>query len=489
MESRSIIRVLVRNVTLLAILSRMTPLTVSFSTLPLPPTQLANLEALGYTAMTPIQADSLPLLLASKDVIAQAKTGSGKTAAFGIALLNSLNQRLFATQALVLCPTRELADQVTKELRRLARFADNIKIVTLCGGMPTGPQLAALENGVHVVVGTPGRVLKHLQKESLQLDKLNTLVLDEADRMLDMGFHDSIVEVIHFVPPKRQTLLFSATYSDEIRKLSRSFQKNPAEVTVESVHAETQIEQHFFEIEKGARAEAVVALLNHYLYQAEEPESAVLFCNTKIACDEIAAYLREHGFHALALHGDLEQRERDQVLVQFANRSCPVLVATDVAARGLDIKDLAVVINVELSHDPEVHIHRIGRTGRAGQTGLALSLCSPNEVHRANAIEDYQQQKLQWSALPQTPAPAKMPLPKMMTINISGGRKDKLRPGDILGALTGDAGFAGSQIGKIAIFELQSFVAVDYAIAQEAVQRLRDGKIKGRAFKVRAVSG
>lgn len=459
--------------------------TTSFSSLPLPPAQLANLDALEYTIMTPIQAESLPHLLAGSDVIAQAKTGSGKTAAFGIALLNSLNQRLFATQALVLCPTRELADQVTKELRRLARFADNIKIVTLCGGMPMGPQLAALEHGVHVVVGTPGRVLKHLEKETLLLDKLNTLVLDEADRMLDMGFHDSIIEVVNFVPPKRQTLLFSATYSDEIRKLSRSFQKNPVEVTVESVHAETQIEQHFFEIERGQRAQAVVALLHHYLYQAAEPESAVLFCNTKIECDQIAGYLREQGFHALALHGDLEQRERDQVLVQFSNRSCPLLVATDVAARGLDIKDLAAVINVELSHDPEVHIHRIGRTGRAGQTGLALSLCTPNEVHRANAIEDYQQQKLQWSALPTTAAPAAMPLPKMVTINISGGRKDKLRPGDILGALTGDAGFAGMQIGKIAIFDMQAFVAVDHAIAREAVQKLQSGKIKGRTFKVR----
>ena len=250
-------------------------MTAAFSTLSLPPAQQANLEALGYTAMTPVQAESLPHLLAGSDVIAQAKTGSGKTAAFGIALLNKLNQRLFATQALVLCPTRELADQVTKELRRLARFEDNIKIVTLCGGMPLGPQIGALEHGAHVVVGTPGRVLKHLQKESLLLDKLNTLVLDEADRMLDMGFHDSIVDVVNFVPAKRQTLLFSATYSDEIRKLSRSFQKNPVEVTVESVHAESQIEQHFFEIERGQRAQAVMALLNHYLYQAAEPESAV----------------------------------------------------------------------------------------------------------------------------------------------------------------------------------------------------------------------
>ncbi len=441
--------------------------------------------------MTPIQAQSLPHILANKDVIAQAKTGSGKTAAFGIGILDKLNQKLFAAQSLVLCPTRELADQVAKELRRLARFADNIKIITLCGGMPIGPQYAALEHGVHIVVGTPGRVLQHLKKGSLDLDKLNTLVLDEADRMLDMGFHDSIVDVLQHAPPKRQTLLFSATYPDEIRTLSKKFQREPVEITVESVHADAQIEQIFFEVEKSQRAQAVIALLQHYLYRDAQPGSAVLFCNTKIACDELTATLHAAGFHARALHGDLEQRERDQVLVQFANQSCPLLVATDVAARGLDIKDLAAVINVELAFDPEVHIHRIGRTGRAGQSGLALSLCAPNEVHRANAIEDYLQQqpgnagaKLQWRDVPPVDS-MNIPAPAMATLNINGGKKDKLRPGDILGALTGDAGFAGTQIGKIAIFDMQSFVAVERSIAEEALMRLRNGKIKGKSFKLR----
>ncbi len=471
--------------------------TSSFSVLPLSPAMLTNLTELGYDTMTPIQAQSLPHILAGKDVIAQAKTGSGKTAAFGIGLLTNLNPRSFATQTLVLCPTRELADQVAKELRRLARSMDNIKIITLCGGTPNGPQLGALEHGVHIVVGTPGRVLKHLTKGTLHLDQLNTLVLDEADRMLDMGFHDSIVEVLSFVPKKRQTLLFSATYADGIRKLSRSFQREPVEVTVESVHAEAQIEQYFFELPHGERggqrAPAVIALLQHYLYQKDDPGSAVLFCNTKIACDELTESLRLAGFHAQALHGDLEQRERDQVLVQFANQSCPLLVATDVAARGLDIKDLAAVINVELSHDAEVHIHRIGRTGRAGQSGLALSLCAPNEVYRANAIEEYfeeqlsagqQPQKLIWKALPATQPRAVKP-PKMITINIGGGRKDKLRPGDILGALTGEAGFAGTQIGKIDISDMQTYVAVENSIAEDVVVKLRNGKIKGRSFKVR----
>jgi ATP-independent RNA helicase DbpA len=453
---------------------------LAFSDLPLSAAMLDNLTELGYTQMTPIQAESLPAMLAGKDVIAQAKTGSGKTAAFGIALLNSLNQRLFATQTLVLCPTRELADQVANELRRLARFASNIKTITLCGGSPIGPQLAALEHGVHIVVGTPGRVLKHLEKGTLKLENINTLVLDEADRMLDMGFHDSIVEVVSQLPKKRQTLLFSATYSDSIRQLSRAFQRTPVEVTVESVHADTQIEQVFFEAARRTRPAAVAALLHHY-----QPASAVLFCNTKQGCEDIATALREEGFHVLALHGDLEQRERDQVLVQFSNQSCPLLVATDVAARGLDIKNLAAVINVDLSHDPEVHIHRIGRTARAGQTGLALSLCASNEMHRANAIEDYQQQAVVWQELPLVTNPITPPSPKNITLNINGGRKDKLRAGDILGALTGELGFAGSLIGKIDIFDKQSFVAVDSTIANDAVTRLSTGKIKGNNFKVR----
>ncbi|HQQ64349.1 MAG TPA: ATP-dependent RNA helicase DbpA, partial [Pseudomonadales bacterium] len=359
--------------------------------------------------------------------------------AFGIGLLTRLNQRHFAVQSLVLCPTRELADQVAKELRRLARYMDNIKIITLCGGVSTGPQLAGLEHGVHIVVGTPGRVFKHLARGSLDLAHLNTLVLDEADRMLDMGFHDAIVDIVQHVPKKRLTLLFSATYSDAIRDISENFQRNAIAVTVESLHAETHIEQVFFEVQDAARADAVANLLFHY-----RPESAVLFCNTKQQCDEITAALRQQGFHARALHGDLDQRQRDQVLVQFGNRSCPVLVATDVAARGLDIKDLAAVINVELAFDPEVHIHRIGRTGRAGQTGLALSLCTPREMQRASAVEDYQQQKLVWQSVPSRDKGAIADEPRMVTININGGRKDKLRPGDILGALTGDGGIAGT---------------------------------------------
>jgi len=453
----------------------------AFSSLPLSAAMLANLEALGYTAMTPIQAQSLPIMLKRQDLIAQAKTGSGKTAAFGIALLDPINPRYFGCQALVLCPTRELADQVAKELRRLARAADNIKILTLCGGVSIGPQIASLEHGAHVIVGTPGRVQEHLKKGTLKLDGLNTLVLDEADRMLDMGFYDAIAEIIGQTPARRQTLLFSATYPAGIKQLSATFMRDPQQVRVEALHDDTQIEQRFYEIDPQQRMTAVVRVLSAF-----RPQSCVAFCFTKQQCQELVEQLTSKGISAAALNGDLEQRDRDQVLAMFANRSLSVLVATDVAARGLDVEALDLVINVELARDPEIHVHRIGRTGRAGKQGLAVSLVAPAEAHRAQAIENLQQAPLNWQPLDALKSQSGEPLqPPMVTLCIAAGRKDKLRPGDILGALTGDAGIPGSQVGKIAIFDFQAFVAVERTVARQALKRLSDGKIKGRSLKVR----
>jgi ATP-dependent RNA helicase DbpA len=453
----------------------------AFSSLPLSAAMLANLEALGYTAMTPIQAQSLPIMLKRQDLIAQAKTGSGKTAAFGIALLDPINPRYFGCQALALCPTRELADQVAKELRRLARAADNIKILTLCGGVSIGPQIASLEHGAHVIVGTPGRVQEHLKKGTLKLDGLNTLVLDEADRMLDMGFYDAIAEIIGQTPARRQTLLFSATYPAGIKQLSATFMRDPQQVRVEALHDDTQIEQRFYEIDPQQRMTAVVRVLSAF-----RPQSCVAFCFTKQQCQELVEQLTSKGISAAALNGDLEQRDRDQVLAMFANRSLSVLVATDVAARGLDVEALDLVINVELARDPEIHVHRIGRTGRAGKQGLAVSLVAPAEAHRAQAIENLQQAPLNWQPLDALKSQSGEPLqPPMVTLCIAAGRKDKLRPGDILGALTGDAGIPGSQVGKIAIFDFQAFVAVERTVARQALKRLNDGKIKGRSLKVR----
>jgi ATP-independent RNA helicase DbpA len=459
----------------------------SFSTLPLSQAFLANLDNLGYHTMTEIQAQSLPTILERRDLIAQAKTGSGKTAAFGIGILHKLNPTYFAIQALVLCPTRELADQVANELRRLARFADNIKVLTLCGGAPMRPQIASLEHGAHIVVGTPGRIRDHIGRNTIDLSKVQTLVLDEADRMTDMGFYDEISGIVSACPARRQTLLFSATYPDDIRNATASFLSNPAEVKVQSQHSTAQIEQRFYEVGFDQSNAAVAKLLNHY-----KPVSTLAFCNTKIHCRELADELRQQGFSALALYGELEQRERDEILVLFANQSCSVLVATDVAARGLDIQTLGAVINVDVSKDTEVHIHRIGRTGRGHEAGLALSLCAPNEKKWVKLIEEYQGAPVQWCDLeslqPAEGGPLQAP---MVTLCIMGGKKDKLRPGDLLGALTGDAALAKEHVGKINVFEFMTYVALDRRFAKQAYARLCNadgsGNIKGRSFKMRFI--
>ena len=456
----------------------------AFSTLHIKAPMLKNLASLGYNEMTPIQAHSLPLILSGKDLIAKAKTGSGKTAAFGIGLLTQLDVADLAVQALVICPTRELADQVAKELRRLARFTDNIRILTLCGGVPFGPQMAPLEHGAHVVVGTPGRLLDHLRRGSLKLNSLRTLVLDEADRMLDMGFQEDIAKLVSAAPKKKQTLLFSATYPPEIAEMSADIQHEPVEVSVDELHEEGVIEQLLFEVEKDGRIEAVARILGHY-----RPESTLIFCNTKIECQDVADELNRQGFSALSIHGDLEQRERDQVLVRFANKSVSVLVATDVAARGLDIKDLSAVINYELSRDTEIHIHRIGRTGRAGEQGLALGLMTAHENRRVQAIEAALGYAIPRGELESLAAASAKPfVPPMVTLCIDGGRKNKMRPGDIVGALTGEGGIAGSEVGRIDVFDFHSYVAIVRASADQALSCLTSNRIKGRFFKVRRFS-
>ena len=454
-----------------------------FSSLAISRAQIRNLENLGYKKMTPVQAQSLPHVLKGRDLIAQAKTGSGKTAAFGIGLLEQINPRFFGVQALVLCPTRELADQVGKELRRLARSIPNIKLVLLCGGKPFGPQKGSLEHGAHIIVGTPGRIQDHLRRETLQLGSLKTLVLDEADRMLDMGFFDVMTEIISQTPKKRQTLMFSATYPDAIRKMCRSIQNNPETVIVESTHEPAVIEQLFYEVKTHERNNTLLALFEHY-----RPANALVFCHTKKQCDQVARLLCDNRIDALAIHGDLDQLERDQVLVRFANNSCPVLVATDVAARGLDVKSLQAVINYELPRDPEIYVHRIGRTGRAGETGIALSIFTESEQWRVNAIEQYLQKPCICDVYASLDRDADFSLKApMVTLQLDAGRKNKMRPGDLLGALTGEAGLAGSQIGKIDIFDMTSYVAVEAGAARQALNFLTVGKVKGRNVRARKI--
>jgi ATP-independent RNA helicase DbpA len=440
---------------------------------------LAEIE---YITMTPVQAAGLPAVLAGQDVVAQAATGSGKTAVFGLGLLAALDASAIKLQGLVLCPTRELADQVSREIRRLARFIPNVKVLTLCGGIPLRPHLASLAHEPHIVVGTPGRILELIQKDALPLQSLKMFVLDEADRMLDMGFADAIDSILERLPARRQTLLFSATMPTSIREISRQFQREPVDVTIANELDAAPIEQIFFEVSPESKLDALEALLLTY-----RPESTVVFCNTRQDVRMVAGELAARGFAVLALHGELDQREREEMLVRFANRSCSVLIASDVAARGLDIADLAMVINFDIASDADTHLHRVGRTGRAGRSGIALSLCSPREATRAATIQDRLHEDLQWRKVPQPQASSGPLFPPFVTLAVDAGRKDKLRPGDLLGALTGDAGLPATAVGKIDVFPTRTYVAVKRGLDGQALQRLRAGKIKGRTFRIRRI--
>ncbi len=447
----------------------------NFSNLSLSQEMLDNLEQIGYKQMTPIQQKSLPFILEGKDVIAQAKTGSGKTAAFGIGMLNKLDVKNFRVQALVLCPTRELSDQVAKELRVLARCTHNIKVLTLCGGSAFGPQLGSLRHGAHIVVGTPGRILKHLKKNTLSLESLQTLVFDEADRMLDMGFIEEIEEVLEYAPAQRQTLLFSATYTDEIIAISNRVQNKPLSVKTTTYESSNKILQKFYKASNGDKVSTLVKIFSTY-----KPENVIVFTNTKIEAKELAESLQSKQIDALAIHGDLEQYERNDVLVQFANKSCPVLVATDVAARGLDIKELSMVVNYDLPHSMETYTHRIGRTGRAGCEGIAVTLYMEDELPN---IQEYQDDEYIFESTDTLEGAEDFTMkPNYVTLVIEGGKKEKLRAGDILGALTGDVGLQGSSIGKIDIYERQSYVAIESSVIEEAYKKLQNSKIKSRKF-------
>ncbi|HEY7772822.1 MAG TPA: ATP-dependent RNA helicase DbpA [Marinagarivorans sp.] len=459
----------------------------SFASLALKPELLANLTSLNYTEMTPIQAQSLPAILAGEDVIGEGKTGSGKTAAFGLGVLHHLDVKRFRIQTLILCPTRELAEQVAGELRKLARAIHNIKVLAICGGMPFGPQIGSLEHGAHIIVGTPGRIEEHLRKGTLKLDHLNNLVLDEADRMLDMGFQETLDTILGYAPKNRQTLLFSATFPDQIESIAKRVMRSPKRISVDSQHTNETITQVFYNVDDlpGNGEEQRLAAVQRLLCHAR-PTSAVVFCNTKRETQAVADGLNAMGFSATALHGDLEQRERDQALVRFANKSVSVLVATDVAARGLDIEALDAVINYQIARDSEVHTHRIGRTGRAGQQGIASTLFSRKENFKLDRLKEAQGLVVDIQKLPDEKVLSAGPYkPAMTTLQIDGGKKQKVRAGDILGALTGKEGIEGKQVGKIQIMDNWAFVAVQSKVAADALSKMTHGKLKGRTFRAR----
>ena len=453
-----------------------------FSKLPIRDELLSNLASLGYKTTTPVQEAALPAALKGHDLIVQAQTGSGKTAAFSLPILNNLKPEQFRVQALVLCPTRELADQVAKEARRLSRRLHNIKILTLCGGQPFGPQINSLSHGAHIIVGTPGRIEEHLRKNHLSLSNVNTLVLDEADRMLEMGFKDTLDHIIERLPQKRQALLFSATFPKDIEAISERIAKNAERITIAAEPKQVNIDQHLYTLKGQSRADATAQLLKTF-----QPHNAMVFCNTKKETAELAEQLNDQGIVAVALHGDLDQKSRDQTLTLFANESARVLTATDVAARGIDIPALAWVINYQLPRDPEVYVHRIGRTGRAGESGHTSTLIEPKEHYKLERLQ----------SLLEVPEPEPLPEassldedfppPAKQTLQIDGGKKSKLRPGDILGALTNDKRIQGSQIGKIHIFDFCAYVAVEPEISKLALDKLNGGKLKGKTFRARRI--
>ena len=463
-----------------------------FAALGLSATLCQVVAELGFATPTPVQARAIPLLLAGRDLIGQSTTGTGKTAAFALAILQKLKRGERHPQALILCPTRELCAQVARDFRKLGRRETGLAVVILSGGQPMKPQLEALQRGVHVVVGTPGRALDHITRGSLKLDGVATIVVDEADRMLDMGFGAEMEKILTTAPKPRQTIFFSATYPRSIDAMTETHQLNPERLTVdESDGPRALVRQLAYLVDDRGRLDTLLAIL-----RTSPPESAILFCNFKATVARIEQALRAAGVSCASLHGDLEQRERDFVMAKFRNHSIRVLVATDVAARGLDIEGLDLVVNVELPFQPEIYVHRIGRTGRAGKTGLAVSLVGPQDHAKVKAIEAAIGSPLERQVAPSTgPEPARADTSTsrsavhadaaMATLYISGGRKDKLRPGDILGALTGEAGgFPGSDVGKIEIHERFSYVAVARESANRAIQLLGAGRIKGKKFKV-----
>jgi ATP-independent RNA helicase DbpA len=462
----------------------------------LSPTLCQVVAELGFATPTPVQARAIPLLLAGRDLIGQSTTGSGKTAAFALAILQKLKRGERHPQALILCPTRELCAQVARDLRKLGRREADLVVLILSGGQPMAPQLAALKLGVHVVVGTPGRALDHIVRGSLDLTRIATIVVDEADRMLDMGFGEEMEKILSAAPRPRQTVLFSATYPRSIDAMTKAHQQNPERLTVdESAGPQALFRQLVYTVDESGRLDTLLAML-----QASPPESAIVFCNFKATVARIEQALGAAGVSSASLHGGLEQKQRDFVMAKFRNHSLRVLVATDVAARGLDIEGLDLVVNFELPHQPEIYVHRIGRTGRAGKAGMAVSLVGPHDGAKVKAIEAAIGSPLERQVAPtktstNTPAhalaesPASRPAghadAAMETLYISGGRKDKLRPGDILGALTGEAGgFQGSDVGKIEIHDRFSYVAIAKGSADRAIQQLGAGRIKGKKFKV-----
>ena len=351
---------------------------------------------MGFEEATPIQSQAIPVILEGKDIIGQSQTGTGKTAAFGIPLLERINPEDRRLQALILCPTRELAIQVSEEFRKLLKYKDNIRVLPIYGGQPIDRQIAALRKGTQVVIGTPGRVMDHMRRRTIKAETVQMMVLDEADEMLDMGFREDIETILVKIPEEHQTLLFSATLSPEILDITKRFQKNPEFIKIVRKELTVpNIEQYYFDVKEKTKLDALCRIIDVY-----DPKLAMVFCNTKKRVDDIVEMLQGRGYFAEGLHGDLKQAQRDKVMQKFRNGTIEILVATDVAARGIDVDDIDVVFNYDVPQDEEYYVHRIGRTGRAGKAGKAFTFCVGKEIYKLRDIMRYTKTKIQQQKLP-----------------------------------------------------------------------------------------
>ena len=523
--------------------------TVLFEDLNLNPQILRAIKEMGFEEATPIQAQSSPADMSGRAVIGQAQSGPGKPASFGIPLLHKVDPKLKKTQALILCPTRELAIQVSNELHNLAKYMHGIKILPIYGGQEIGKQIRSLKGGVQIIVGTPGRVMDHLRRKTIRCDFIHTIILDEADEMLNMGYRQDIEEELKYLPEDRQTVLFSATMPKEIMEITKQYQKDALTIkVVKKELTEKYIEQYYYDVKPKKKEEVLSRLLDIY-----SPRLSVVFCNTKKQVDLLVNALLGRGYFAAGLHGDMKQEQRDRVMQGFRTGKTEILVATDVAARGIDVDEVEAVFNYDLPQDDEYYVHRIGRTGRAGREGRAFSFVSGKEVYKLKEIQRYCKTKIYAQKVPSLNDVANTKMENIlddvervieqedldMMINaieervnnseftamdmaaaflkiccgmtednknteendwvfgdtgagedgmvrlfINIGKKQRVRPGDILGAIAGESGMDGKLIGTIDMYDKYTFVEVPREYAREVLNAMKNVKIKGKTVAV-----
>jgi ATP-dependent RNA helicase DeaD len=515
----------------------------AFDTLEIDERILRATKEMGFEQMSPIQAQAIPVMLEGSDMIGQAQTGTGKTAAFGIPVLQKTDSHDKSLQAVVLCPTRELAVQVADEIRKLAKFMHGVKVLPVYGGQEIRTQIRSLKAGVQIVVGTPGRVMDHMRRGTIDLKTIHTIILDEADEMLDMGFVEDIETILSATPEVHQTVLFSATMPKPIMDIARKFQKDARLIRVVRKELTVpKIEQYYYEVVPGQKTEVLCRLLDMY-----NPKLSLIFCNTKSRVDSLTDDLKGRGYFAGGLHGDLNQVQRDRVMNSFRKGNTNILVATDVAARGIDVDDIEAVFNYDLPQDDEYYVHRIGRTGRAGRNGIAFTFISGKEVYKLRDIQIYCKTKIKARAIPSENEVAKIKAEKildqvdeiiekdslkdmidiieeqindkdytaldvaaaflkkymgeteekeafseddfsdtgaeeegMVRLFINVGKESRVRPGDIVGAIAGETGIDGKLIGKIDMFDKFTFVEIPKENAREVLSRMKDVKIRGK---------